>query len=401
MNLFDKCERFLKDPAYAASLGLSASPTVVEAMGLYPYFIPLDDTEGTTVCVRGKRMVMIGSNNYLGLTTDPRVRKAAQDAIAEFGTSCTGSRFLNGTLAMHQELEQRLARFLGKEDAVVFTTGYQANLGTISSLLGRGDVVICDKEDHASILDGCRLSLGRLMRYRHNDIEDLERVLRACPSNAGVLVVVDGVFSMEGDLAPLPEIVELCRTYGARLLVDDAHGIGVTGGGRGTAMQYGVLDEVDLIVGTFSKALASVGGFVAGEASVIHWIRHRARSLIFSASLPPSSTAAAFAALEILEAEPQRVDRVNAIAEQMRNAYRAMGLDVGASATPIVPIIVGDTLEALKLWKALFEAGVYTNVAMPPAVPDGKSLLRTSYMATHKQEHMDQVLQVLSDVLSG
>ncbi len=401
MNLFDKCERFLKDPAYAASLGLSASPTVVEAMGLYPYFIPLDDTEGTTVCVRGKRMVMIGSNNYLGLTTDPRVRKAAQDAVAQFGTSCTGSRFLNGTLAMHQELEQRLARFLGKEDAVVFTTGYQANLGTISSLLGRGDVVICDKEDHASILDGCRLSLGRLMRYRHNDIEDLERVLRACPSNAGVLVVVDGVFSMEGDLAPLPEIVELCRTYGARLLVDDAHGIGVTGGGRGTAMQYGVLDEVDLIVGTFSKALASVGGFVAGEASVIHWIRHRARSLIFSASLPPSSTAAAFAALEILEAEPQRVDRVNAIAEQMRNAYRAMGLDVGASATPIVPIIVGDTLEALKLWKALFEAGVYTNVAMPPAVPDGKSLLRTSYMATHKQEHMDQVLQVLSDVLSG
>ncbi len=400
MNLFDKCERFLKDPSYAASLGLQASPTVVEAMGLYPYFIPLDDTEGTTVSVRGRQMVMIGSNNYLGLTTDPRVRKAAQDAVAQFGTSCTGSRFLNGTLAMHQELEQQLARFLGKEDAVVFSTGYQANLGTISSLLGRGDIVICDKEDHASILDGCRLSLGRLMRYRHNDVEDLERVLRACPSNAGVLVVVDGVFSMEGDLAPLVEIVDLCRTHGARLLVDDAHGIGVTGRGRGTAAQLGVLDEVDLIVGTFSKALASVGGFVAGDASVIHWVRHRARSLIFSASLPPSSTAAAFTALGILEAEPERVDRVNAIAERMRNAYRAMGLDVGGSVTPIVPIIVGDTMEALKLWKTLFEGGVYTNVAMPPAVPDGKSLLRTSYMATHKEEHMDQVLQVLSDVLS-
>lgn len=398
MNLFDKCERFMNDPAYAESMGYPMNPKAAEALGLYPYFIPLDETEGTAVTIRGKQLVMIGSNNYLGLTTDPRVRGAAMEAVREFGTSCTGSRFLNGTLAMHRELEDRLARFLGKERALVFSTGYQANLGTISGLLGRSDVVVCDKEDHASIYDGCRLSLGRMVRYRHNDVEDLDRVLSATPQAAGVLVVVDGVFSMDGELAPLDEIVPVCRAHGARLLVDDAHGIGTTGRGRGTSAQFGVTDDVDLIVGTFSKSLASVGGFVAGDEAVIHWIQHRARSLIFSASLPPSNTAAALAALEALEAEPERVDRVNAVADRMRKGYSELGFDVGASRTPIVPIIAGKPMDALMLWKAAFEGGVYTNVAIPPAVPEGKCLLRTSYMATHTDEQMDKVLQVFAQL---
>jgi len=400
MNLFEKCDRFMNDPTYATSMGYPMNPKAAEALGLYPYFIPLDETEGTTVSIRGRRLVMIGSNNYLGLTTDPRVRQAATAAVEQFGTSCTGSRFLNGTLAMHHELEERLARFLGKECALVFSTGYQANLGTISALLGRNDIVVCDKEDHASIYDGCRLSLGRMVRYRHNDVGDLDRVLSGCPEGAGVLVVVDGVFSMDGELAPLDEIVPVCHAHGARLLVDDAHGIGVTGRGRGTSAQFDVADGVDLIVGTFSKSLASVGGFVAGSEAAIHWIQHRARSLIFSASLPPSNTAAALAALEVLEAEPERVDRVNAVADRMREAYRELGFDVGESRTPIVPIIAGKPMDAMMLWKAVFEGGVYTNVAIPPAVPEGKSLLRTSYMATHTDEQMDEVLQVFARVAS-
>ncbi len=398
MDLFDKCERFLNDPSYATTLGMPASPAVAERMGLYPYFIPLEENEGTVVSVKGRRMISIGSNNYLGLTSDPRVRKAAEDAVARFGTSCTGSRFLNGTVALHRELEERFAEYLGKEDALVFTTGYQTNLGVLTALLGRGDIVVCDKENHASIVDGSRLSLGRMMRFRHNDPSDLERVLRSCPEDAGVLVAVDGVFSMEGDLAPLPETVELCRKYGARLLVDDAHGIGVTGRGRGTAAEFGVNDEVDLIMGTFSKALASLGGFVAGDKSAIHWIKHRARSLIFSTSLPPSNAAASLAALEILESEPELVDRVNETAKRMRGHYREMGLNVGRSATPIVPIIIGDAMEAVKLWKAVFDSGVYTNVAIPPAVPDGKALLRTSYMAPHTDEQMEQVAQVFASL---
>jgi len=396
VDLFEKCDRLLNDPSYATSLGMPASPAVAEKMGLYPYFIPLEENEGTTVCIRNRRLMNIGSNNYLGLTTDPRVRKAAEDAVERFGTSCTGSRFLNGTLALHRELEARLAQYLGKEDALVFTTGYQTNLGVLTALLGRGDVVVCDKENHASIVDGARLSLGRMLRFRHNDLGDLERVLRSCPEDAGVLVAVDGVFSMEGDVAPLPEIVELCRKHGARLMVDDAHGIGVTGRGRGTAAQYGVGEQVDLIMGTFSKALASLGGFVAGDRPAVHWIKHRARSLIFSSSLPPASTAASLAALDILEAEPERVDRVNELAERMRGRYRDMGLNVGRSTTPIVPIIVGDAMDAVKLWKAVLDSGVYTNVAIPPAVPSGKALLRTSYMSTHTDEQMDEVARAFA-----
>jgi 8-amino-7-oxononanoate synthase len=343
-------------------------------------------------------MIMIGSNNYLGLTTHPKVRQAAIDAIREFGTSCTGSRFLNGTLAMHQELEEKLAEYVGKEKALVFSTGYQTNLGTISALIGKGDVVVIDKEDHASIVDGCRMALGQMKRFRHNDMADLERILQGCPEKAGKLVIMDGVFSMGGDIAPLPEIVPLCQKYGARLMVDDAHAMGVLGGGRGTAAHFGVTDDVDLIMGTFSKSFASIGGFIAGDEATIHWIQHFSRSLIFSASLPAPNVAAVLAALEVMKSEPERVERVNAIGERMRQRYQELGFDIGNSQTPIIPIIIGDQMKNMITWKALFEAGVYTNVALPPAVPEGKSLLRTSYMATHTDEQLDRVLEIFEKV---
>ena len=398
MDLFEKCRGFYTDPAVAEAMGYPTSPRRAQELGIYPYFIPLDCTEGTEVTVQGQRLIMIGSNNYLGLTTDPRVRVAASDALRDFGTSCTGSRFLNGTLALHGELEERLARFVGKERALVFSTGYQTNLGTLSALIGRNDHVICDKEDHASIIDGCRLSLGRLSRYRHNDMADLERVLASLPEDAGKLVVVDGVFSMSGELAPLPEMIPICEKYGARLMVDDAHGCGVVGEGRGTAAHFGVTDDVDLIVGTFSKSFASIGGFVAGDETTIHWIQHLARSLIFSASLPAPNVAAALAALEVMEAEPDRVQRVNEIADRMREGYRDLGLDVGESTTPIIPICIGDSLKAMRVWRALVDAGVYANVAIPPAVPHDGALLRTSYMATHTDDQMGRVLEAFSRV---
>ncbi len=397
-DLFEKCRAFFTDPAYAEALGYPASPQRAKDLGVYAFFIPLDQTEGTEVTIAGKRLVMLGSNNYLGLTMHPDVRRAAQEAVRSFGTSCTGSRFLNGTLALHGELERRLAAYVGKEKALVFTTGYQANLGALSSLVGHGDIVICDKEDHASIVDGCRLSRGRMVRFRHNDFADLDRVLGKCPNGAGRLVVVDGVFSMGGDIALLPDLVRVCRTHGARLMVDDAHGIGVVGRGRGTSAHYGVTQAVDLIVGTFSKSLASIGGFVAGDESTIHWIQHAARSLMFSASLPAPNVAAALAALDVMEREPERIDRVNRIADRMRDAYRDLGFDVGESQTPIVPIFVGDSLRAMQVWRSLFDAGIYVNVAIPPAVPPGKALLRTSYMATHTDEQMERVLNAFASV---
>ena len=377
-------------------MGYPASPHEVKQQGLYPFFIPLDNTEGTEVTIDGRRLIMIGSNNYLGLTTHPKVREAAIAALREFGPSCTGSRFLNGTLALHEELEMRLARFVGKEKALVFSTGYQTNLGTLSALVGHGDVIIGDRENHASLVDGARLSFGRLLRFRHNDMSDLERILRHVPPTAGKLVVVDGVFSMSGEVAPLPEIVALCKKYGARLMVDDAHGLGTMGQGRGTAAHFGLTDAVDLIMGTFSKSFASIGGFIAGAESTIHWIKHTARSLIFSASLPAPNVAAVLAALDVMESEPERVDRVNTIAARMRRGYRDLGFDVGRSETPIIPIFIGDQLKTMQMWKALFDAGVYTNVALPPAVPAGASILRTSYMATHTDAQMDRVLKVFA-----
>ncbi len=372
-----------------------------EAMsrGIYPYFRALQNSEGVTATFEGREVIMLGSNNYLGLTTHPKVRQAAMDAIAKYGTSCTGSRFLNGTLELHHELERRLARFMGTEAAVTFTTGYQVNVGTISALVGRGDYVIIDKDDHASIVDGCLMCYGEMKRFSHNDVSSLEKVLSKLPEEAGKLVVVDGVYSMGGDIAPLPEIVAICKKYGARIMVDDAHGIGVTGPmGRGTAAHYGMLDQVDITMGTFSKSFASVGGFIAGNADVIHYIQHHARSLIFSASLPPANAATVLACLDVIEENPNIVDQLWENANYMRSQLSEMGFDVGQSNTPIIPIIIRDDLRTVLAWRALADSGVYTNPVLPPGVPANMSLLRTSYTATHTREHLDRALAIFADV---
>lgn len=378
----------------------SAFTQAKEAMelGIYPYFRALSDSEGTSATFEGKEVVMIGSNNYLGLTTDPRVRKAAHEALDRYGTSVTGSRFLNGTLELHLELDRRLAKFVGKEAALVFSTGYQTNVGTISALVGKGDYVILDKDDHASIVDGCMLSRGEMKRFRHNDISSLDRILSEIPAEAGKLVIVDGVYSMGGDLAPLPEIVEICKRHGARIMVDDAHGIGVTGGGRGTAHHFGLTDSADLIMGTFSKSFASIGGFIAGDADVIHYIQHQARSLIFSAALPAPAAAAALAALDIMETEPGRVEQLWDNAEYMRSGFNALGYDIGSSNTPIIPILLRDQYRTVLAWRALIEEGVYTNPVVPPGVPPNLSLLRTSYMATHTYDQLDRALAAFKTV---
>jgi 8-amino-7-oxononanoate synthase len=368
------------------------------AGGYYPFFIPFSDHEGTEAVYHGRRLIMCGSNNYLGLTTDPRVLQAAMDAISRYGTSCTGSRFLNGTLEIHERLECELAEFVGKEAALVFSTGMQTNLGAISTLVGRRDVVILDKQDHASIVDGARLGWGETRRFRHNDMADLRRVLARAPEDKGKLVIVDGLFSMEGDIAPLPQIIRLCKEYGARLMVDDAHGIGVLGGGRGTAAHFGVTAEVDLVMATFSKSLASLGGFIAGDEDVIHFIKHFARSFIFSASIPPADAAAALAALEIMREEPERVMQVNANGATMRQGFMGLGFDIGSSVTPVVPIIIGDDMRTTHTWRALFDAGVFVNPLISLGVPQGRQLLRTSYMATHTTGQLDRVLAVFEKI---
>ncbi|HLV43687.1 MAG TPA: pyridoxal phosphate-dependent aminotransferase family protein [Aggregatilineales bacterium] len=369
-----------------------------QAMGLYPFFIPFEDSEGTIVRYEGREIIMIGSNNYLGLTNDPRVIEASKKAIDDFGSSVTGSRFMNGSLAMHRELEERLANFIGKESVIVFSTGYQTNLGTISAIVGRGDVVITDKEDHASIIDGCMLSLGEMKRFRHNDMEDLERVLSRLPNEVGKLVAVDGVYSMGGDIAPVPALIEICQRYGARLLVDDAHSMGVLANGHGTAAHFGVTDDVDLITGTFSKSFASIGGFAGGDDDVMHYIQHHARSLIFSASLPAANTAAVLAALDIIESDPGYVQQVWDNANFMKQGLSELGFDIGQSETPIIPIIIGDDMRTIIFWKALFEEGLFTNPVIPPAVPPNKALLRTSYMATHTRDQLERALNILDEV---
>jgi 8-amino-7-oxononanoate synthase len=385
MDLFEKCKNY------------TTAREAIES-GIYPYFIPLNENEGTEVIFQGKRLIMCGSNNYLGLTTHPKVREAALEAIRRFGTSCTGSRFLNGTLAMHEQLENELAEWVGKEASLVFSTGMQTNLGTVSALVGRDDVVILDKDDHASIVDGARLSYGKIERYRHNDMEHLSRVLKSIPDSAGKLIVVDGMFSMEGDLAPLPELSDLAKQYGARLMVDDAHGMGVLGGGHGTSAHFRVTDKVDLIMSTFSKSFASLGGFIAGDDDTIHYIKHFARSLIFSASIPPANTAAALASLHVMRDEPERCERVIEVAEKMRKGFRALGFDIGNSVTPVVPIIIGDDTKTFMAWKMLFENGVFVNPVISPAVNAGHQLLRTSYMATHTDAQMDKVLSIFEKV---
>jgi 8-amino-7-oxononanoate synthase len=385
VDIFDKCFNYTRAKD-------------VIAAGVYPYFIPLTENEGSEASYQGHRLIMCGSNNYLGLTTHPKVREAAIKAIERFGTSCTGSRFLNGTLELHERLEGELADWVGKESALVFSTGMQTNLGTISSLVCRGDTVILDRNDHASIVDGAMLSFGDVKRFRHNDPKSLERVLSSIPEEQGKLVVVDGLFSMEGDIAPLPDIIPICRKYDARLMVDDAHAMGVLGGGRGTAAHFGLTDEVDLIMSTFSKSFASLGGFIAGDEDVVHYVKHNARALIFSASIPAASAAAALAALEVMREEPERVERLNQNAKRMREGFRELGFNIGESRTPVIPIIIGDDPLTLQSWWMLFNGGVFVNPVLSPAVPPGQQLLRTSYMATHTDEQLDRVLEIFEGV---
>jgi 8-amino-7-oxononanoate synthase len=387
LDLFSKCEQWTE-------------AREVKALGLYPYFHAIDKAEGTEVEVHGKRLVMAGSNNYLGLTKHPAVVQAAHDALDRYGTSCTGSRFLNGTLEMHEELERRLARFARKEAALVFSTGFQVNLGTISALITRDDVVLMDREAHASIVDGCRLGLGDVVRFRHNDLDDLERRLARLPETVGKLVVVDGVYSMLGDLAPLPELVAVCKRHGARLMVDEAHGLGVLGAtGRGACEELGVENDVDLVMGTFSKSFASIGGFVAGPQRVIDYLKHHARSLIFSASMPPATTAATLAALGVIEEEGWRRDRVRSIGRQMKAAFTARGLTVGDTQTPIVSIIVGERYDTLRAWKGVYDNGVYVNCIVAPATPANRCLLRTSYIATHTDDQLAAIVEGVSSAV--
>jgi 8-amino-7-oxononanoate synthase len=370
-----------------------------QAAGLYPYFLPIEGSEATEVVAQGKRRVMIGSNNYLGLTHDPRVIEAAQAAIRKYGSGCTGSRFLNGNTDLHERLEVELADLTKKESALVFSTGYQANLGVISGLVGRSDMCFIDKLDHASIVDGCSMSYGVTNRFRHKDLVDLEEQLSRTDPAKGKIIAVDGIFSMEGEIADLPSLVKLARKYGARLLVDDAHAVGVLGAtGAGTPEHFGLTDEVDLIVGTFSKSFASIGGFVAADEAVIHYLKHHARSLIFSASMPPSACATVLKCIEIMRQEPERRERLWSHARRMQREFQALGFDVGDTRTPIVPVVIGENTKTFMFWKALYENGVFTNPVVPPAVPDGSSRVRTSYIATHTDEQLDFVLEVFAKV---
>ncbi len=371
----------------------------VQKLGLYPYFRPVSTAEDTEVVIEGKRVIMLGSNNYLGLTTHPEVKKAALKAIEEYGTSSCGSRFLNGTLNLHLRLEEKLAEFMKRDRALVFSTGFQTNLGTISALIGKEDVVILDKWVHASIVDGARLSYGEIKRYRHNDMEDLERVLKDIPENKGKLIVVDGLFSMEGDLADLPGTVKLAEKYGARIMVDDAHAIGVMGkNGRGTAEHFGLEDKIDLVMGTFSKSFASLGGFVSGPEAVIDYIQHHARSLIFSASMPPANIAAVEKSLEIIQREPERRERLWENTRKMKKGLEELGFDTGLSQTPVIPVVIGDDMLTFRFWRELFDEGVYTNPVISPAVPPGRAMLRTSMMATHTDVQIDFALSAFEKV---
>ncbi|OPX32377.1 MAG: 8-amino-7-oxononanoate synthase [Candidatus Latescibacteria bacterium 4484_181] len=356
MDLFEKCESYTE-----------AREAIAE--GYYPYFMPIESTDGTEVVIRGKRLIMVGSNNYLGLTNHPKVKEAAIEAIRKYGSGCTGSRFLNGTLDLHEELEDRLAGFMGKEAALVFSTGFQTNQGTISTIVNKGDVVITDRADHASIIDGCRLAYGEMKRFKHNDMKDLEKVLASCQPDSGKLIVTDGVFSMEGDIADLPGIVELADRYKCRVMVDDAHSIGVLGkGGRGTAEHFGLEEEVDIVMGTFSKSFASIGGFIVADEEVIDYIKHHSRALIFSASMPPSAVATVIAALEVIQTEPERRERLWENTRKMRKGFQEMGFNTGESQTPIIPIIIGDRMKTFQAWKMLFEEGIFTNPAITPWV---------------------------------
>ncbi len=366
-----------------------------KAKGLYPYFRAIETGTDTEVYIQGKRMIMLGSNSYMGLTFNEKTIQNAVQNVQKHGTGCAGSRFLNGTLDIHEKLEEELALFMRKDRALLFSTGYMTNLGIISTITGKNDIVYLDKIDHASIIDGCRLSFAKVVKYRHNDMADLKRMIEDSNNKSGKLIVVDGVFSMEGDLADLPAIVDLAKKYGARVMVDEAHAVGVLGaGGRGASEHFGVEDEVDIQMATFSKSFATIGGFAASEDRVINYIKHHSRPLIFSASPPPAAIGAVNAALEIIMNEPERRRRLFKIAEKMRNSFRDMGYDVGPTVTPIVPLIIGDMDTCLMLWREVSDNGLFVNPVVPPAVPPGRSLIRTSYIATHTDEQLDFALDV-------
>ena len=387
VDLFDKCrQRSRVDDAKEA--------------GIYPYFHALETRQDCEVVMEGKRRIMLGSNNYLGLTTEPEVIEAGIKALEVYGTGCSGSRFLNGTLNMHIELESELADFLGKEAVTTFSTGFQSNLGIISAIVGRHDVVICDRENHASIYDGCRLSFGKLMMYRHADMEDLEAQLQKVPETYGCLIVTDGIFSMGGDIAKLPEICALAKKYGARVMVDDAHALGVIGkGGRGTASHFGLEDQVDIYMGTFSKSLASLGGYMASSREAVEYVRHVSRPFIFSASITPASCATALAALRYLEKHPELPQTLQDISAYARGCFHRKGVRIIESETPIVPLYTYQPVNTLVKAKEAYEAGVYVNPVLPPACAEGECLLRTSYMATHTKALVDEATDILAEVL--
>ncbi len=386
MDIFEKCRDFTEADE-------------VKKLGVYPYFRAISSGQDTEVIIEGKKMIMIGSNNYLGLTSHPKVNEAAIQAVKKFGSGCTGSRFLNGTLELHEELEARLAKFMKKEAALVFSTGFQTNLGTIATLVNRKDYVVIDRSVHASIVDACRLSFGTVVKFKHNDMADLERVLSNCGNSAGKLIAVDGVFSMEGDIADLPEITKLAKKHNTRVMVDDAHSIGVLGEhGRGTAEHFGLNDEVDVVMGTFSKSFASLGGFIVASERVINYIKHFSRALIFSASPPPAAVAACLAALDIIENEPERRKRLWKITRRMHKEFKSLGFDIGSTQTPIIPIYIGDNMKTFGFWRMLSDEGIFVNPIISPAVAPGSQLLRTSYTATHTDEQLDKVLEVFEKV---
>jgi 8-amino-7-oxononanoate synthase len=385
VTLFEKCRQYTRADE-------------VKAQGLYPYFRPISESEDTVVVIEGQKRIMLGSNNYLGLTHHPKVLEAAARALRIHGSGCTGSRFLNGTLDLHLQLEAALAEFLGKEDCIVFSTGYNANLGLISGLVGRRDVVFLDKLDHASIVDGAKMSDGETVRFNHGDLAGLDRKLEA-HSGAGKMVIVDGVYSMEGDIAEIPALLKVCKRHSAALAIDDAHSIGVLGPkGDGTAAHFGLADEVDIIAGTFSKSLASIGGFVSASRNVINYLKHHSRPLIFTASLPPSNTAGVLAALEVLRTDTERRESLWANTRRLQDGFRSIGFDTGPSETPIVPILIGPLDKTLVMWRKVFDAGIFTNPVVPPAVPPSQCRLRTSVMATHTADQIDYCVETIGQI---
>jgi 8-amino-7-oxononanoate synthase len=389
VDLFQKCWSFTRADE-------------IKALGYYPYFRPIEENEGPVVMIEGRKIIMAGSNNYLGLTSDPRVRKAAIAAIEKYGTGCSGSRYLTGTLDLHIQLEERLAKFFGKEACLLFSTGYQTAQGIIPTLVGKGEYVVSDKDNHACIMAGNLMAKGafaEFVRYKHNEMDDLERVLSRLPAGSPKLIVSDGVFSTSGTIVDLPNLVKSAKKHNARILIDDAHATGIIGkGGRGTASYFGLENEVDLTMGTFSKTFASLGGFVVGERAVINWLKHQAPALIFSASPTPASVAAALAALEILETEPWRIERLVSNARKMREGFKKMGFNVIDGETGIVPVIIGDDTNTFIFWRALFDAGVFVNAFISPGVPNGMQMLRTSFMATHEEKHLDRILEVFGEI---